>query len=184
MRDVKRLVWVLVAMVASVGADSAARAGTIQFEARDLADVVAGEDLWEYEYFLSGFTFGANTGFTIYASEAVFMNLTIPTPPTADWDAQVVEPDTTLASPGWYDALALQAAPSLSGPFLMRFVWLGGPKTPGSQPFDIYELDSLGNLTVVDDGRTVPRSLPEPATALLVVAGLGALRATRRRRAA
>jgi len=184
MSYVKSLVIALIAATAVAGAAREAGAGVIAYEARDLPDVVVGQDLWEYEYFLSGFVFGVDEGFTVYASDALYQDLVIPVAPGADWDALAFEPDVVLNSPGGYDALALVGGPSLAGPFVLNFVWLGGGRGPGSQPFEIYALDQQGDLTVIEDGRTVSRAVPEPALlTLLGLAGVGAARVVRRRRA-
>lgn len=140
----------------------AASAAVIQFTATDLADVNAGEDLWEYEYFVSGVAFLADQGFAVYASDGLYADLAVVDAPSADWDAMVFQPDPVLSSPGAYDALATTDLPSLLGPFKMQFVWLGNG-TPGSQPFDIYGFDPSGAYEVLEQGRTVRRSVPEPA---------------------
>jgi len=184
MSYVKSLVVALIATATFAGAARPAGAGVIEYEARDLPDVLAGQDLWEYEYFLSGFVFGLNEGFTIYASDTLYRELVIPAAPGADWDAVAFEPDVVLGSAGGYDALAQVPAPSLVGPFVLNFVWLGAARGPGSQPYEIYALDPQGALTVIDEGRTVSRSVPEPAVlGLMGLAGVAAARFVRRRRA-
>ena len=171
----------LLVMAALSMVPQAASAAGIQFTATDLADVNAGEDLWEYEYFVSGIAFLADQGFAVYASDGLYADLAIVDPPAADWDALAIQPDAVLNSPGAYDALALIDGPSLLGPFKLQFVWLGAG-TPGSQPFDIYGVDATGAYEVLDQGRTVRRSVPEPAVlGLCGVAGLVAAACGRRR---
>jgi hypothetical protein len=61
--------------------------------------------------------------------------------------------------------------------FLIDFIWRGAG-TPSSQPFEIFD----AAFQVVETGRTIPfGQVPEPATGLLVMAGLGAALAARRR---
>jgi len=38
----------------------------IRFEATDLVDITAGQDLWRYNYFVSGFNFQQDQGFSIF----------------------------------------------------------------------------------------------------------------------
>jgi len=152
-----------------------ASATMIRYQVTDLANEVAGDDLWSYTYDVSGFTFTANTGFTIYFDVEFFSDLEDPPPFVHDdWDVLALQPDAVLAAQGAYDALALVDGPSLAGPFTLRFVWLGGPGTaPDSQPFDVNEFDSAGNLLrTLESGTTVP----EPSSAVLLVIGLCMLR--------
>jgi hypothetical protein len=174
MSYVKHWSVTLLALVALCAVPGAARAAVIFYEATDLADLVSGQDLWQYRYEVTGITFDANEGFAIYASDSLYQELVSPGPVNADWDATVFQPDVVLNSPGAFDALAKVAGASLADPFIMNFVWLGGTRTPGSQPFEIYRLIDE-QLTVIDEGRTIPRTTPEPATGLLLgLAALGA----------
>lgn len=151
-----------------------AQAGIIEYEATDLADAVVGQDLWQYRYFLSGFIFNTDQGFTIYAS-SLYQQLSTPGAPNADWEDPplVVQPDPVLASDGFLDGLALVNGASLADAFVLNFLWLGGPAQPGSQPYELYELNSQGQLTVVGRGQTQARgSVPEPAALFLLAMGL------------
>ena len=125
-------------------------AATILFEAVDLADTTPGEDLWQYSFAPSDFTFAANQGFTIFFDLELFTKLQ--SPPTfvnADWDLLTVQPDLTLSSNGFYDAMALTANPSLVDLFTVTFVWLG-IGVPGAQFFTIYDVD----FTTLQEGFT------------------------------
>ena len=151
-----------------------AQAGIIEYEATDLADAVAGEDLWQYKYWLSGFVFNTDQGFTIYAS-SLYQQLSTPGAPNADWEDPplVVQPDPVLASDGFFDDLALVNGASLADAFVLNFVWLGGPAHPGSQPYELYVLDGQGQTTVIGEGQTQPRVVvPEPAALFLLGMGL------------
>jgi hypothetical protein len=147
----------------------------IQYEVTDLGDNVPTQDRWEYRYFVSGFTFAANQGFTIWFDQSLFAQLETPLPPNPQWDVLVLQPDLALPDSGAFDALALLSTPSLALPFAVDFVSLAG--TPGSQLFDINQFDSQGNLVqVIESGVTVPRqsgTVPEPGT-LWLIAGEGA----------
>ena len=112
-------------------------------------------------------------GFTIYFDETLYANLSNPTA-SADWDVITWNPIVPPPSPGGYDALALVDGASLS-PFSIDFTWLGHG-TPGSQPFDIY-YSTTSDFTLLENGTT---SVPEPATALLLVAGFATLPWARR----
>ena len=157
----------------------------IEFDAIDLADTTAGEDLWEYRYFVTDFDVLADQGFSISFDFTRYTDLQSPAPAVnADWDVATFQPDAVLQSDGLYDALALTGGASLADAFVLSFVWLGAPgTTPGSQPFTVNQFDEDGNLTVIDTGRTVPvgqTPLPEPSTLLLVVtAGAGLARRLR-----
>ncbi len=173
----KRLLRPITLCVAAVWVAQPCAASPIQisYVATDLADVVIGEDLWRYDYFVSGFAFSTEQGFAVYFDHALYASLQDPPPAVnADWDPLTFQPDAALASPGAYDALALVAGASLADPFPVAFVWLGGPQTPGSQPFDLYELDA-GLLTTLESGTTVPlgQPIPEPATVALLAIGAG-----------
>ena len=117
------------------------RAATMLFEATNLADTTPGEDLWQFTYRPVDFSFTANQGFTIFFDLTLFTKLQ--SPPTfvnADWDLLSVQPDPSLSSNGFYDAMALHTNPSLADPFTVTFVWLR-TGVPGAQSFMIYDTD-------------------------------------------
>jgi hypothetical protein len=151
----------------------------IEYLATDLPDTVPGEDRWAYQYFVSGFTFEADHGFSIEFDASLFADLQDPPPPVhPDWDVVVFQPDAALDSPGLYDALALTDGASLDDPFVVAFTWLGGTPAPGSQPFAVNAFDASGLLTVLETGTTVPlvQTVPEPVTALLLAMGAAGTR--------
>jgi hypothetical protein len=155
---------------------ASAHATTIEFTTADLSG-----GRWEYEYFLRGDPFPEGQGFAIFFDEALYsaLELQAPSPGNGHWDPLLAQPDLALNSDGYYDVLALIADPSLIGPFRVSFLWTG-LDTPGSQPFEIYQLDE-DLVRVLDSGRTVG-PVPEPSTLLLLTAGAGLLRFVPRRR--
>ena len=144
-----------------------AYATSIIYEAVDLADTTPGEDLWQYNYSVSDYTFNTDYGFTIYFDYTFYGDLEdLPTSPNIfDWDVLTWAPDTSLPDDGGYDALALVDGASLADLFQVDFIWLG-PGNPGSQPLEVYD----DNWSVIESGNTAP--IPEPGTILLVGSGL------------
>jgi hypothetical protein len=147
-------------------------AAGITFEAVDRTDSAPGEDLWEYAYRALGFDFSRDQGFSIFFDTALYATLGEPVPVGPDWDLLALQPDPLLAADGLYDALALVDHATVDVSFRIAFTWLGGPtESPGSQPFDIYELDANGSfLRTIATGTTVP--VPEPGTAALLALGV------------
>jgi hypothetical protein len=154
---------------------STASASAILYTATDLADTTAGQDLWRYDYVLSGFKFAPNQGFSVLFDYKTYELLSDPTPDTdsapalstdADWDVLLLQPEPGLLADGLFDSLALQSPSSFV--FSTHFVWMGSG-TPGSQPFVIYD----ENFEDIARGRTAPTSIPEPGTLLLLASGVG-----------
>ncbi len=165
------------ALVAPVGP---AEAAAIYFEVTDLPDVNPGEDLWRYSYSVdpAGTAFSAGvTGFAVAFDEGLYTALSAFSA-SFDWDILVLQPDLGIPDPGLYDGLALVNSPDTGTPFEVDFVWLGSG-TPGSQPFEIYELEIpiYGTPVTIETGVTLP--VPEPALAALALAGLLGLAVTR-----
>ena len=121
--------------------------------------------------------------FTVYFAEGLFSNLAVTGSP-GTWDSIVIQPDSGLPADGFFDALVLDQADALdngesqSG-FSMTFDFLG-TGAPGALPFDFLD----ANFTVIASGRTTlpgggGGTVPEPATWLLVAAGVATLRGAR-----
>ena len=151
---------------------SASGQGTIRYETNNLADVVLGEDLWEYSFFLSGFNFQTNQGFSVFLDHTRYAKLAHPNQSSLDplWDLLVVQPDLSLAADGFLDALAKGNSPSLAIPFRLQFVWLGGTEIPGDVPFYTYDLNGP-NFQILAGGMT--SLAPEPQVWAFL--GLGGL---------
>ena len=129
--------------------------GAIDFLATDLTDTTPGQDLWRFTYSLSGFTFQANQGFSIFFDYLSYANLQNPTPnPSSSWSTIAVQPDVLLHEDGFFDAQALANSPLTSIPFSVDVIWLG-TGTPGPQIFYTYD----ANFTPIFSGST---SVPEP----------------------
>lgn len=118
--------------------------------------------------------------FTVYFPDASFSALSLGASPST-WDSIVIQPDTTLHSPGFLDSLALGSGigngASVSG-FDVRFTFLGSGNPPPLR-FDINDANfhavysGLASVTVA--------AIPEPETALLMLLGLGAIAGARLR---
>ncbi len=155
-------------------------ATTILFQATDVADSIPGEDLWTYDYFVSGFGFDTDIGFSIEFDVGLYSQLEDPPPGVgSDWDIIAFQPDSLLPDAGLYDALALVDGASLALPFSISFVWLGAVgTTPGEQAFQINEFDGIGAFVgTLESGQT---QVPEPSTALLMMGGFSILAIRRR----
>jgi len=158
------------------GSKVSVHAATITYETTDLVDTTPGEDLWQYRYLVSGFTFPLNFGFDILfpLSEGyLFGDIRNTPPPNGDWDTVALQPDPALPDDGRYDALALVNNASLASAFVADFIWRG-TGTPGSQPFEIFD----DTFAVIDEGRTIPAGgtlVPEPTTLVLSLSGVALL---------
>jgi PEP-CTERM motif len=116
--------------------------------------------------------------FTIYFPDASFSSLALKTSPV-NWDSLIVQPDTTLHSPGFLDSLALGggiASGASLGGFEVAFNYLG-QGTPPALHFDIND----ANFQPVFSGVTVA-AVPEPEVAWLMLLGLGAMAGNRFRK--
>ena len=160
----------------------AGHAQQIQTDAINLPDTTPGQDLWRYNYTLSGFNLQANQGFSVFFNYQQYTNLTNPRPISdASWNVLAVQPDVGLTADGFYDALALVNSPPTDGPFSVDFVWLGNDTPAISQSFYIYN----ANFQPIFPGTTmVNGGVPEPGTVSLSVLGAGLLlgRIAKRRR--
>ena len=153
----------------------AAQAVTITYQANDLQDVVAGQDLWSYAYQLSG-SFGDFEGFNLFYTAASYADLDLTAPPEPDllWSSVITQPDPGFPADGLLGVTALAALTPANLPFTVAFTWLGSG-SPGDQPFEI--VDSGFNVVAV--GRTTPsasQGVPEPGALLLLASALGLLR--------
>ncbi len=164
----------------SMMAACAAWAGpTAIFVSTDLADTVVGEDLWRYDYSISGpvDAFGSinllfsPSSYANLQSHALDPNLSL----------LDVQPDAVASANGIVYATPLTGL--LAGDMAtlsVEFTWLGGPGgTPGAQPFEV--VDGGGNLAGVGETELrVTSAVPEPSTLLLTATALLALTVKRK----
>ena len=116
--------------------------------------------------------------FTIYFPDTSFASLVLNSSP-ANWDSLIIQPDTTLHSPGFLDSLALGsgiATGTSLGGFEVAFSYLG-EGTPPALNFDIND----ANFQPLFSGLTVA-AVPEPEVAWLMLLGLGAIAGSRVRK--
>lgn len=186
MRQLRQLRRVLfgagVLAVCVAGPTVSADAAVITFTATDLADVVAGVDLWQYEYLVDDIVFEENQGFSIEFDGDLYASLESGSSSPSSWDILILQPDPGLPAAGLYDALALVSGAPLAQPFVLTFAWLGGLGTmPAAQLFTINQFDAAGAfLGVIGEGQTSSMTpVPEPSTLLLF--GTGAAMAVRHR---
>lgn len=167
-----------------IAASPSATATKIEFVATNLADVTPGQDLWRYDYAVSGRDFLQSEVFDIYFNPTLYMLLTAGPPANPDWDVLILQqPNPDVLPPfqrGIFDAFSLVTSPSLAGTFSVTFVFLGSGN-PGSQMFEIFDADS----NPVESGFTsLPGAviIPEPSTVALCLVGLAAAAIPFRRR--
>lgn len=164
-----------------VAVGAAWAAPTVLFVATDLTDTTSGQDLWRYEYTLSGpvDSFGS---VNLLFSPANYANLISQ---TLDLNLSLVvdQPDAGLPADGIVHVSPLNAL--LAGDtttLSVDFEWLGASgTTPGTQAFEVINSD----FTKVADGRSQPLSggtVPEPSALLLSFTALLALSAKRKQR--
>lgn len=138
---------------------------SITFAATDLADVTAGQDLWSYDYLISGAVGEFESVNLLFQSANYSADLTV-----SAFDPQlspvVTPPVLVPASDGQVMVTALNALPPSSTVSLsVQFVWTGTGQ-PGSQAFEY--LDDQFNVLATG----VTAAVPEVSSAALLFAGL------------
>src|SRR4051812_301262 len=70
---------------------SSARATTIEFIPTNLADVTPGQDLWRYDYTVSGRAFLQSEFFDMYFDPQLYRTLTVGSALNANWDVRILQ---------------------------------------------------------------------------------------------
>ncbi len=137
-----------------------------------------GGDLWRYTYTLDHTAGGVDFDeFTVYFDLPDTVEIVAFSAPSG-WDALIVQPDTDLPAPGFFDALhlgGLVASGSVVSGFSVDFRQSVGV-TPGAQTFELVRSEPFA---VVGGGITSP--VPEPGVYALLLLGLGVVGAASRR---
>ena len=160
-------------------APTALGAGKLTAKFENKADVVVGNDLWEVTYRLIEPPLTLDQGFTIYFDYRGFSSINLVSSPDPGWDVLIIQPDLALPDDGFVDGLATVTGLPPGEAFVVSFDWLG-PKVPGSQHFEVYDL-SGGGFQVVLDGTTtvldgiIPESGFGLATGSVALMALGVL---------
>lgn len=151
---------------------------SVTYSAIDLADTTVGEDLWRYDYSVSGplLAFEQINVFFVQTSYASLASLSN----DATIDVLPTQPDTSLPADGYVTVTALNPLTASDKANLsVSFVWKGAG-APGSQAFET--LDDQFNVV----GGGITQAVPEPSSVAMMLAGIGLALplAARRRRAA
>lgn len=153
-----------------------AHATTINYTATQVGGV-----RWRYDYTIHNDTLGSTIQeFTIYFGENRFANLSNESV-QPNWDLLLIQPDTNIPAAGFFDGLALNgglvAGETVSG-LSVSFDYAGAG-APGQQLFSIVDPVSFAEIeSGLTSGAT---AVPLPGTLSLLVLGLAAGAAQRRR---
>lgn len=147
-----------------------AQAGVI-YAAIDLSTPgPTGGELWQYTYTFQNYVPQQDVAIEILFDPLKYTALQDPPPAVSGWSIVTLQPDPNFADPGRYSAMALQNNAPLTGPFRVKFAWLG-QGSPGSQPVQINDFTNNGSfLATLATDQT--NAIPEPATALLIGSAL------------
>ncbi len=138
---------------------------TVSFVATDLADTTVGEDLWRYDYLISG-PLGVFEAVNLLFSPTDYGALSS-VAGAPQLDLLPIDPDAGLPANGMLTATALTTlAAGATANATVSFVWLAIGTQPGAQAFE--HLDD--GFNVIGNGLTRP--VPEASTALLLLGGL------------
>lgn len=145
---------------------SVSQAATLKYALQDVADTVAGQDLWQVQY-VQQEALGAFESLNVLFDPALYADLSLlGQSDELNVSVLLTQPDAGLGADG---QLLLTAATDLGvsyqGSVDLSFVWLGAGK-PGSQPFEALD----DGFNVVATGVTTP--VPEAQGILLALAGL------------
>jgi hypothetical protein len=143
----------------------------------DLADVVSGQNLQQMEFQITGRTFVADEGFTLYfdPQPGLIQDVSLVGSFT-DWDMLLFPPSDPADPLGGFalDALALLDNPQPLT-FIVNVSLTAGAGLPAAALFTINGFDRDGNFQLLEEGVTTPLSLPnvpEPGSILLLGSGL------------
>lgn len=162
----------------TLAVSGAAAAVSVGFVATNLADTVAGQDLWRYDYTLFG---GLSDGHSVSLlfSPSTYAQL-VSLGADTRLAAFAAEPSPTVPFDGMFQLSALFGPIAAADPAptaALQFVW-SGSGTPAEQPFEHLN----DSFSVVGTGVTAP--VPEAGTAAMLASGLVALGWLARRRSA
>ena len=141
---------------------------TISYQATDIADLSPGEDLWHYDYAITG-PLGSFESINLLFSPNLWALTLGPADPVFA-PGFPIDPDPGLGADGRVTLTAMSALgaadKALAG---VSFVWLGGPGGPGAQAFEHLD-DAFGVAGTGADHRRVS-PIPEPSSLALMLVG-------------
>jgi hypothetical protein len=170
----------------SSAAAAIASAGLLLSAAAQATTIVASIDdpepgaPYTFSFYVSGYDFDVNHGFSIYFDRSLYSLLDSATAPgVGDWDLILLQPDAELPADGVFDALAEVDDPSTGGAFQVQAYFTGMGDPDLHLPFEVYQLPGgeAGPADIVETGITIP----EPSTLALLAFSIAGLAAARRR---